>query len=220
MGRLARGIRAGARSAFHRIEWTIDQDRFRENPLHRRRAGRDPRVVRQARSRFPRLTGDCFMQAPFWKTDGETPKITGGSRSRSGARLLQHPRHRVRGHSAGRQRQDRGCGADGNPAARSARSHGLAVEARRQNRFESDLPPAPLAQFIDQFPHEVFGINYDSGNSAALGYDSRERNSGLRAAHPQCACKGPAAWRHHRAARNRRGRSCQDHSADRAGAIS
>src|SRR5262249_16893688 len=37
--------------------------------------------------------------------------------------------------------------------------------------FESDLPPAPLAEFIDKFPREVFGINYDSGNSAALGYD-------------------------------------------------
>ena len=40
--------------------------------------------------------------------------------------------------------------------------------------FESDLPPAPLAQFIDKFPREVFGINYDIGNSAALGYDSAE----------------------------------------------
>ena len=43
--------------------------------------------------------------------------------------------------------------------------------------FESDLPPAPLAQFIDEFPREVFGINYDSGNSAALGYDFAEEIS-------------------------------------------
>ncbi|MET0677606.1 MAG: TIM barrel protein, partial [Bradyrhizobium sp.] len=40
--------------------------------------------------------------------------------------------------------------------------------------FESDLPPAALAHFIAKFPREVFGINYDSGNSAALGYDPAE----------------------------------------------
>jgi L-ribulose-5-phosphate 3-epimerase len=40
--------------------------------------------------------------------------------------------------------------------------------------FESDLPPAELAQFIAKFPPEVFGINYDIGNSAALGYDCGE----------------------------------------------
>jgi hexulose-6-phosphate isomerase len=40
--------------------------------------------------------------------------------------------------------------------------------------FESDLPPAELAQFIARFPHEMFGINYDIGNSAALGFDCSE----------------------------------------------
>ena len=30
-------------------------------------------------------------------------------------------------------------------------------------------PPAELARFIANFPREVFGINYDIGNSAALG---------------------------------------------------
>ena len=36
------------------------------------------------------------------------------------------------------------------------------------------MPPAELAPFIARFPHEVFGINYDIGNSAALGYDCAE----------------------------------------------
>ena len=40
--------------------------------------------------------------------------------------------------------------------------------------FESDLPPAELAQFIAKFPPEIFGINYDIGNSAALGFDCGE----------------------------------------------
>jgi hexulose-6-phosphate isomerase len=40
--------------------------------------------------------------------------------------------------------------------------------------FESDLPPAELADFIARLPAEHFGINYDIGNSAALGYDCGE----------------------------------------------
>jgi hexulose-6-phosphate isomerase len=40
--------------------------------------------------------------------------------------------------------------------------------------FESDLPPVDLAQFIAKFPREVFGINYDIGNSAAFGFDCGE----------------------------------------------
>ena len=36
--------------------------------------------------------------------------------------------------------------------------------------FESDLPPARLKEFIDPFPSS-FGINYDIGNSAGLGFE-------------------------------------------------
>ena len=37
--------------------------------------------------------------------------------------------------------------------------------------FESDLNPAKLKIFIKKFPRGNFGINYDTGNSASLGYD-------------------------------------------------
>jgi hexulose-6-phosphate isomerase len=36
--------------------------------------------------------------------------------------------------------------------------------------FESDFIPAELARFIARLPADCFGINYDIGNSAALGY--------------------------------------------------
>jgi L-ribulose-5-phosphate 3-epimerase len=55
-----------------RMEWTIDQDRLRENPLTTA-AGRKEIIdlSRQNGLRIPSLTGDCFMQAPFWKTNGD-----------------------------------------------------------------------------------------------------------------------------------------------------
>jgi hexulose-6-phosphate isomerase len=37
--------------------------------------------------------------------------------------------------------------------------------------FEVDLPPQSTSNFIELFPSELFGINYDIGNSASLGYD-------------------------------------------------
>ena len=40
--------------------------------------------------------------------------------------------------------------------------------------FESDLPPKKLKTFIDKFPAEFFGINYDTGNSASQGYNFLE----------------------------------------------
>ena len=40
--------------------------------------------------------------------------------------------------------------------------------------FESDFPPRKLKNFINQFPSKNFGINYDTGNSASLGYNFSE----------------------------------------------
>jgi L-ribulose-5-phosphate 3-epimerase len=55
-----------------RMEWTIDQDRLRENPLTTD-AGRAEigHLIRENALRIPSLTGDCFMQAPFWKATGQ-----------------------------------------------------------------------------------------------------------------------------------------------------
>jgi hexulose-6-phosphate isomerase len=36
--------------------------------------------------------------------------------------------------------------------------------------FESDYKPKKLKKFIEEFPKNMFGINYDIGNSASLGF--------------------------------------------------
>ena len=40
--------------------------------------------------------------------------------------------------------------------------------------FETDFSPAKNKKFISKLPLDTFGINYDSGNSAALGYSVRK----------------------------------------------
>jgi hexulose-6-phosphate isomerase len=48
------------------------------------------------------------------------------------------------------------------------------IETQTQIAFEVDLPPNDAAAFMSNFNPELFGINYDIGNSASLGYDPRE----------------------------------------------
>ena len=53
------------------IEWTLDQDRLYENPLLTS-AGQYEigELCRRHGVSIRSLTGDCFMQAPFWKSHG------------------------------------------------------------------------------------------------------------------------------------------------------
>lgn len=157
-----------------RIEWTIDQDRLRENPLNTA-AGQQEilKLSGQYRLRTTSLTGDCFMQAPFWKAEGETQRslvddldLVLASCSRLGIEFVVIPLV--------------DNGRIENEAQAETLRRVLLERTETSSRqgvkivFESDLPPAPLAHFIERFPPEVFGINYDSGNSAALGYDPAE----------------------------------------------
>ena len=40
--------------------------------------------------------------------------------------------------------------------------------------FESDFSPPELHRFIGRLDNELFGVNYDVGNSAALGFNAEE----------------------------------------------
>ena len=51
---------------------------------------------------------------------------------------------------------------------------GLLAELGLIVTFESDFTPSEVARFISRLPEGGFGINYDIGNSAALGYSASE----------------------------------------------
>jgi hexulose-6-phosphate isomerase len=50
------------------------------------------------------------------------------------------------------------------------RAAGLEIELH----LETALPPDPFARLLARVPSELVKVNYDSGNSASLGYDPRE----------------------------------------------
>ena len=62
----------GQRHGFRLIEWTLDQERLYENPLMTVEGQAEIRALcSQHEFTVASLTGDCFMQAPFWKVAGE-----------------------------------------------------------------------------------------------------------------------------------------------------
>lgn len=152
------------------MEWTLDQDRLYQNPLLTSEGQQEIRALCQAyRIAIPSLTGDCFMQAPFWKAAGQ-------ERAALEADFLAIAR---------------ACAAVGiqmvvvplvdNGRLDDARQEDAVVEFMLAQAdlfralglriiFESDFIPVELARFIARLPTDVFGINYDIGNSAALGY--------------------------------------------------
>jgi L-ribulose-5-phosphate 3-epimerase len=160
-----------------RMEWTIDQDRLRENPLTTE-AGRSEisRLARDNAIQIPSLTGDCFMQAPFWKAAGQALEalvadldLVLTSSAALGIEFVVIP-------LVDNGKIETPEQTDVLLSTLLERSAALS----KQNLkivFESDLPPSELARFIAKFPGDVFGINYDIGNSAALGFDCAEESS-------------------------------------------
>src|SRR5262249_34922442 len=145
-----------------------------ENPLTTE-AGRSDIVAlcKQNAIAIPSLTGDCFMQAPFWKATGDKQKslvddldLLLAASSEVGIAFVVIP-------LVDNGKIESEAQTDTLLRVLLDRTASLAKQ-KVKVIFESDLPPQPLAAFIARLPREQFGINYDSGNSASLGYDSAE----------------------------------------------
>ena len=153
------------------MEWTLDQDHLYKNPLMTSIGQeRINALCEQYGMAIPSLTGDCFMQAPFWKTEGTTK-----------AALIEDFLAICRACFAVDIRMIVVPLVDNGRLDDSAQEDRL-VEfflSRRdffaknnvQILFECDYRPSELRRFIYRLPTEQFGINYDIGNSAGIGYD-------------------------------------------------
>ena len=158
----------------HLMEWTLDQERLYENPLMTIDGQEKIRTLCQRHDLvIPSLTGDCFMQAPLWKVDGQARAdlqadflSIGRACANVGIRMMVVPlvdNGRLESH------EQENVLVDFLLAQQS-----FLVEHHLHVIFESDFTPTELARFIARLPAERFGINYDIGNSAALGFKPEE----------------------------------------------
>jgi L-ribulose-5-phosphate 3-epimerase len=164
----------GARLGFGLMEWTLDQERLYENPLLTKAGQAEIRSLCQLyRFAIPSLTGDCFMQAPFWKAQGAERETLerdfiaiAKSCAAVGISMLVVPL--VDKGRLDNPEQEEMLIAYLQRQAKFLADNGLRVV------FESDFVPTELARFIGRLDPVLFGINYDIGNSAALGFNPVE----------------------------------------------
>jgi len=161
---------AGAELGFGGMEWTIDQERFWENPLVTREGRREiARHIASSGLGVWSVTGDCFMQAPFWKTSGrerlerldEVRAVCEGC-AEVGGRWVVVPLVDNGSIQTPEERRVLLEGLLQMTAFLSELGIGIA--------FESDFAHEALTGFIADFPTGCFGVNLDMGNSASLGY--------------------------------------------------
>jgi L-ribulose-5-phosphate 3-epimerase len=156
------------------IEWTIDDDRLYENPLLTDKGQEEINfLTKKNKVKIPSLTGDCFMQNPFWKAQGELKKKLEKdfinilyACKKTSISIILIPL--VDNGSIENEEQEEDL------FAILSSKKNLIKELSLRVCFESDFPPQKLNKFISRYDEQFFGINYDIGNSAAMGFDPCE----------------------------------------------
>lgn len=156
---------------FELIEWTLDQDRLYENPLLVYEGQEEIKeLCNFYEVNIPSLTGDCFMQAPIWKSQGK--ELAALERDffeiikscvAVGIKLIVVPLV-----DNGRLENIK---QENNLVAFLENQLNFISGCDIKIAFESDYEPFELVRFIDRLDPILFGVNYDIGNSAAFGFN-------------------------------------------------
>jgi len=167
-------IEIASKYKFTKMEWTVDSDTLDENPLLTSEGLNLISEVCKLNNFFiPSVTCDYFMENPPWKSNKSQiyevmQKIFNGMR-KIGATLVVIP---LVDHSSIKTDKEEKILKDFFlELADGIRSSNISV------CFESDFEPKRLGRFIQKFPKNIFGINYDIGNSACHGFIPREEFS-------------------------------------------
>lgn len=161
-------IKLALENDFNLMEWTIDYDFFYENPIFN---DNDKQFfLKQNNFNVNSITLDFSMHVPFWKCAGSLRKEVINrhiklieSISDTDINILVIPL--VDNGSIENVKQEKNLIEGLIDITKYLRRHNKKIA------FESDFPPNILKKFINKFDEEFYGINYDTGNSAALGYD-------------------------------------------------
>ena len=155
----------------HLLEWTIDWQGIDDNPILNE--SEIPKIVKlqiENELVIPSATLDCFMQFPCWHDDFSESsflryKILLENGRTLGLKYLVLPL------------------VDASSINSDYKLESLfdfceritphLISAEVQIVFESDYSSLDLLDFISKFDSRYFGVNYDIGNSASLGYSPK-----------------------------------------------
>lgn len=156
------------------VEWTLDDYQLMQNPFCTATGQAEILALSKNFSLgIKSVTGDCFMQAPFWKSTGNEQSqllakldLVIGSCAALGVKYIVIPLVDNGGLENAQQTHDLHIFLMNR--RKKMRKHGVYIA------FESDFSPEKLRDFIADYPADCFGINYDIGNSASLGFDPEQ----------------------------------------------
>lgn len=165
---------AAERLGLSLMEWTVDHEGFADNPIMTEAGRAEIRHLQHAHGlRVASLTADNMMQAPFWKAEGRARdarvqdfRTMIAACGALGAGLIVVPL--VDDGALDTEEQEARLLDGLRETLPHLQRHGVRVA------FESDFEPARLAALMAGLPEASFGINFDMGNSAALGWPPAE----------------------------------------------
>jgi hexulose-6-phosphate isomerase len=151
----------------NKIEWTIDSETISDNPLINSETLTEIlELMNHYSIQVPSVTCDYFMEKPPWQeSERDLEDIL--TKIMSGMQLINSSKLVIP--------------LVDNSSLRNSKHNTTLIDFFEklnpkiiQNNiqicFESDFSPQDLASFINKFPKYNYGINYDMGNSASLGY--------------------------------------------------
>ena len=153
------------------LEWTIDYKKIFKNPLMNLNGRiRIKKLKKKFKIKIYSLTGDCFMQKPFWKE------------KKKNRNKLQDILIKIISNCKEINIKNIVIPLVDNGSINSLKEKKILVsflkkitpilKKNKQNiLFELDLNPNKALSFIKKFDPKFFGINYDIGNSASKGFD-------------------------------------------------
>ena len=156
------------------MEWTLDYYKIFSNPILTSK-GQDKinKLKAKHKIKIESVTGDCFMQKPFWKFSKKGRlklqkdfKSIINSLKNIGIKIIVVPL------------------VDNGKIENKFQNEVLIdfflkIEKmlKKNNQriaFETDKNPTQTVELLKILNSKVFGINYDIGNSASLGYDHKD----------------------------------------------
>ena len=160
-----------SQNKFYLIEWTLDEKDLYDNPIMNNEGHKKILLLcKNNLIKINSLTADCMMQKPFWKAEYKNRKELQKdfvnviiSCSRLKLKYIVVPL--VDNGSIETKEQE------------IVLINFLLANLEFINKckikiiFESDFKPSRLEEFINKLSSPTFGINYDMGNSASLGYN-------------------------------------------------
>lgn len=151
------------------LEWTLDYKNLKQNPLLQKKLRHKIKnLCKKYNIKIKSVTCDCFMHKPFWKIKNNYKYLSDfrhvvEASAKIGIKYIILPL------------VDNGSIKTNSHIKNTIKIFNKETKIIKKNNvkilFESDFEPAVLRKFIENFNSKYFGINYDTGNSAGLGYN-------------------------------------------------